>query len=207
MLDSDEIENKTISSLADSEIKNKRKINIALLLSFVAIFISIIQLLISSPQFSDYYFKEQLHVTNRNGIFLNSDKGTAMFHLGNYGRRTAHNVFLFIYHYDKNEIFIEPINSFTLIDSVDRYSLYGKTYIYSKNQLIPNETISVSLFVHVDSIKPRFEEGIFHGKEQSPYTMTDMPAVVELKSENSYAEFHYVGSFPFMEMELVKKEK
>jgi hypothetical protein len=186
----------------DIEIsKTKRKIDIAIVISILALLTSIAQLIITSPFFIDIYNKPDILVKEGENMTTGTPIVSSSYQIINNSNKTATNLVLGIDVYDLNSIHIYPENSFKLADSIDGTYFFKKRYYFFKSNLIPNETVSVFMHNHIDTIRTKI--GADTLRTFWEYNCQHLvPHIEELKSDLGYAKINRHEKFIIYSYEL-----
>ncbi|TCN55606.1 hypothetical protein D0809_16260 [Flavobacterium circumlabens] len=172
----------------DAEIqKSKRKIDIALLISILALVTSVAQLIITSPYFLDIYNQPDIEVEEGENMMTGTPHVSTNYQIFNNSNKTATNLILAIDVYDISSLHFIPENSFKLVDSLDGDYFFKKRYFFSKDKLVPNERISLSISNHIDTIAKKVKADTL--KPFWEYNCQDLvPHIAELKSDLGFSK-------------------
>ena len=157
----------TAPVLNETEKKQNRKIDISLILSIAAILVSLIQVVISSPFFTDFYYKSYFEIEEEDPYLIRNNYIT-MYSVTNPSKNTVNNIEISIEVLKNDTVEVTPNNN---IDISFKEQGPAKSCYFKIDKLVSNEEIVIIIHTNADSLKHMYS--ILSGKPVAILSLAD----------------------------------
>jgi len=170
---------------------NSKRINLSLIIAILALCISAIHLIFSSPYFMDSYNKPIIEVFERNA-YLSIDSAYVIFvyEIINTSHKSAEEVFVRLICFDKDKIQFMPNNEITIVKE-DEEGIPLRNHTYRIDNLVPDERYILFIYSDIEKVAEFMRSDTLQvGKEYKKPAIIMVPQLSMVKSKKGFAKIN-----------------